>query len=358
MTENNVQSKPILKGAMLGAGQVAPYQLKAWQSIGGVEIAAIANRTISKAKSLAEQFGIDEQHVYGDYRELLEKEDIDFVDVATAPHVHREQVEACARYGLPVLCQKPFATSVGDAWKMIDACDREGVLLSINENWRWRSWYRQVKSHLDAGKIGVPRYSHISRHTNITLPGNGGELPELFKKQSYLLDMDKLILFEWGIHLIDVLRYFFGEIHSLYARMDKVAPVGRGEDRALVVMNFKKLTSVLDISWSTINGEAGNSQLEKVCIQGDGGTIKLSPHRGDILEIVTKTERVQQPAYQDSSEQAYQDSYTSAQRHFVECLRSGRRPETEGLDNIKTLIATFAAYESARENRVVEIQPL
>jgi predicted dehydrogenase len=343
---------------MFGAGQVAPYQLKAWKSIEGVEIVALANRTISKAKNLANEFSMDEKHVYSDYHELLEEENIDFVDVATAPHVHREQVEACAQHGLHVICQKPFAPSVEDAWKMIEACDREGVLLSINENWRWRSWYRKIKTLLDEGKIGKPRYARISRHTNITLPVSDDRLPELFRKQSYLIETDKLILYEWGIHLIDVLRYLFGDIQSLYARMDKVSPVGKGEDRAIVVLNFKKLTSVIDISWCSINGEAGNSQLEMVSIEGDGGTIKLLPNQGDTLEVVSGRERVQQPAFKGSPEKAYQNSYTAAQRHFVDCLRMGKKPETVDQDNIKTLMATFAAYESARENRVVEIKTL
>ena len=134
-----------------------------------------------------------------------------------------------------------------------------------------------------------------------------------------------------------------------------MTPVGKGEDRAIVVLNFQKLTSVIDISWSSINGEAGNSQLEMVTIEGDGGSIKLLPNQGDILEVVSGRERVQQSAFEGSPVQAYQDSYTAAQRHFVECLRTGKKPETVDQDNIKTLMATFAAYESAKENRVIEI---
>lgn len=344
-----------LRGALLGCGHVSPFHLRAWAQIEGVEIVALANRTIEKAQARAREFGIALEHVYSDHQELLEKETLDFVDIATAPDVHRQQVEAAAAYGHHILCQKPFAPDLEQAQAMIDACHRAGVLFSINENWRWRSWYREVKSLLDQGVIGQPRYARIARRMNLTLPVKG-ETPPLFVNQSYLLEMDKLILYEWGTHLIDVLRFFFGDPHSLYARMDKLSPLTRGEDRALVVLNFEHLTSLIDISWSTIDGEAGSSQLEQVMIEGDNGTLKLMPDGGDLLQLTSTEETWRRPAFNVTPEQAYQESYTAAQRHFIECLRQGRKPETVADDNLKTLKATLAAYQSAQENRVIPLE--
>lgn len=344
-----------LRGALLGCGHVSIYHLRAWAQIEGVEIVALANRTIDKAEARAREFGISMKHIYSDYRELFDKEAIDFVDIASAPHIHRVQVEAAAAYGRHILCQKPFAPNLEDAQAMIDACNRAGVLFSINENWRWRSWYREVKRLLDQGVIGQPRYARIARHTNLVLP-IAAETPALFINQSYLLETDMLILYEWGTHLIDVLRFFFGDPMSLYARMDKVSPFGQGEDRALVVLNFETMIGLIDISWSTINSEAGSSQLEQVTIEGDNGTIKLMPESGDLLEVTSRDESWQRPAFNITPAQAYQESYTATQRHFIECLREGRTPETVASDNLKTLQATLAAYQSAQENQVIQLE--
>jgi predicted dehydrogenase len=341
---------------MLGCGHICPFHLRAWAQIEGVEIVALANRTASKAEARAREFGIPLAHVYSDYRELLDNEPLDFVDIATAPHIHRQQVEAAAAHGLHVLCQKPFAPTLEDAQAMIAVCDRAGVLLSINENWRWRRWYREIKHLLNQEIVGRPRYARIARHSNATLPRLDGSLPPLFVNQAYTAEMDRLILYEWGIHLIDVLRFLFGEVTSIYARMDKVSPLGKGEDRALLVLEVGGVTALIDVSWATVDGEERFSQLEQVTIEGDEGTLELLPDQGDTLRITTRSETWRRPAFDVTPEEAYQASYTAAQRHFIQCLREGRSPETVASDNLKTLVATFAAYESAAKNQVIFLE--
>jgi len=280
-------SRP-LRGAVLGCGHISPFHLRAWARIEGVEIVALANRTLEKAQARAREFGVPLEHVYSDYRELVERERLDFVDIATAPHIHREQAESAARHGLPVLCQKPLAPSLEDARAMAAACAAAGVLLSVNENWRWRSWYRELKRLMLEGTIGRPRYARIARHRNETLPRPDGSLPELFVEQPYTLELDRLILFEWGIHLIDVLRFLFGEVRSVFARVDKVSPLVRGEDRAVVVLDLCGVTGVLDLSWATLDGEAAHSRLEHVTIEGDDGTLELLPGEEDLLQVRTR----------------------------------------------------------------------
>jgi predicted dehydrogenase len=344
-----------LRGALLGCGHIAPFHLRAWAEIEGVEIVALANRTIGRAEARAREFGIPLSHVYSDYRDLLENEQLDFVDIATAPDIHRRQVEAAAVHGLQVLCQKPFAPTLDDARAMIGACGRAGVLFSINENWRWRSWYRELKRLLDGGVVGRPHYIRIARHSNVTLPRPDGSLPPLFVNQSYTLEMDRLILYEWGIHLIDVLRFLLGEVTSVYARMERVSPVCKGEDRAHLTLEVGGVTGLIDISWATLDREERFSQLERVTLEGDAGTVHLLPDEDDTLQITTADGVGRWPAFDVSPEAAYQASYTAAQRHFIQCLREGQSPETEASDNLKTLAATFAAYESAAKNQVIHL---
>jgi predicted dehydrogenase len=342
-----------LRGAMLGCGHICPFHLRAWSQIEDVRIVALANRTVSKAQARAREFGIPISHVYSDYRELLDKEELDFVDVATAPHIHRQQVEAAAARGVHVLCQKPLAPSLEDAHMMMEACDRAGVLLSVNENWRWRSWYREIKRLLQQEALGRPRYVRIARHSNGTLPTADGALPRLFIDQAYTAEMEKLIVYEWGIHLIDVLRFLFGEVTSVYARMDKVSQLCNGEDRALLILEVEGVSALIDISWATVDEQKRFSQLEQVTIEGDAGTLHLLPDEGDVLQITIGSETRRRAALQSTPEEAYQASYTAAQRHFVDCLMEGRMPETVASDNVRTLAVTLAAYRSAAQNQVI-----
>jgi predicted dehydrogenase len=353
MVKFNPKSKNILRGALLGCGHVSPFHLKAWSRIPEVKIIALANRTFEKAENRAREFGISLDHVYSDYEELLDKEDLDFVDIATAPHIHRQQVEAAAQRGLHVLCQKPFAPTLEDAKAMIKICQQAKVLFSINENWRWRSWYREIKQMLDKDLIGLPCYIRFERHYSATLPLSDGSIPVVFRNQPYMQKMKHLIVYEWGVHLIDVLRFFFGEVNSVYARLEKVSNICAGEDRALITLDVGGVTCLIDISWATVPGDERISQLERVVIEGDKGTIELLPHQGDLLRLATKETCWEKPAFSSKPEEAYQESYNAAQQHFIECLINGINPETEASDNYKTLAATFAIYESSVKNQVV-----
>ncbi|RPI78385.1 MAG: gfo/Idh/MocA family oxidoreductase [Chloroflexi bacterium] len=346
----------IFRGALLGTGQISVYHLRAWSQINGVEIVALANRTKEKALARADEFGISPDHVYSDHVELLEREDLDFVDIATLPDVHRAQVEDAAAAGVNVLCQKPMAPSMEDAQAMMEACERAGVLFSINENWRWRTWYRDLKLLVEEGAVGKPKYIRIVRHTNLTVQRPGESLPEFFKDQPYMMNMEKLILYEWGIHLIDVLRFLFGEVNWVFARMDRTSQISIGEDRAYLTMDVGGVSCMIDISWGSIGMEKRFSQLEQVTLEGDQGSIELLPDVEDILRISNHEGSITRPAFTGTSDDAYQASYTAAQAHFIECLREGREPETAARDNIQTLQAMFAAYESAAENNVIHLQ--
>ncbi len=346
----------ILRGALLGCGSISKYHLKAWSQIDGVEIVALANRTIEKAQARAREFGVPLDHVYRDHRELIEREDLDFVDIATLPDIHRQQVEDAAARGVNVLCQKPMAPTLEDAHAMMEACDRAGVLFSINENWRWRTWYRELKRKIEQGAVGRPRYIGMVRHANLTVPLDQGKLPPMLKNQPYMMAMDRLILYEWGIHLIDVLRYLFGEVNWIFSRMDRTSPICAGEDRALLTLDVGGVNCLVDISWGSIGVDKRASQLERVTLEGDRGSIELLPDEEDVLRISNYEGSQTRPAFNGTPDEAYQASYTATQAHFAECLRKGLEPETVARDNIQTLGATFAAYESAAANKVVHLR--
>jgi len=137
--------------------------------------------------------------------------------------------------------------------------------------------------------------------------------------------------------------------------MGKVSPLCKGEDRAPFTLGGGGVTGLIDISWATVDRGERFSQLERVTLEGDAGTIHLLPDQEDMLQITAAGETQRRPAFDVTPEAAYQASYTAAQRHFIECLREGRSPETEASDNVKTLAAAFAAYESAAKNQVVTL---
>jgi predicted dehydrogenase len=76
-----------------------------------------------------------------------------------------------------------------------------------------------------------------------------------------------------------------------------------------------------------------------------------------LFRLSSRRESYEHPIYTTNSQDAYQASYTAAQRHFYECLRDGLQPETIASDNLKTLQAVQAAYQSADLGQAVSLEP-
>lgn len=348
-----------LRGALIGAGGVSAFHLYAWQRLPGAAIVAIADPQVERAQRQAAAHGIGPRHVYADLETLLQEEpSLDFVDITAPPESHVALVEQAAARGLPICCQKPFAPSLVEARQMMAAARQAGVVLHVHENWRWRPWYRLVKRLLDEGRIGRPVYARIFSHSGAWLPGTQHEPDHRFYRWS------RTILYDWGTHHVDVLRFLFGNIETVYARIAGLHPQMAADDRALVLLTFcddRRLTAVVDLSWSSFAAEGHTDRhahlLEAVRIEGEEGAIQfLSRAPGDELVRVTTAAGVEDvPAYTGAPFDAYRQSYVLALDHFVRALLAGVRTETDAADNYETLAATLAAYEAAERNQVVQV---
>ena len=115
---------PDLKFAVFGTGFWSLFQIPAWFEVGGVELVAAYNRTVSKAEVVAKRFNIP--RVYGDPEELLINEQLDFMDIITEVPGHAPLVNLAAKYKIPVICQKPMAPDLATAEQMVAVCQDAG----------------------------------------------------------------------------------------------------------------------------------------------------------------------------------------------------------------------------------------
>lgn len=336
-----------LRGALIGAGAISQHHLAAWVKIPQAEIIAICDPNRQHAEKRATDFGIPPDMVFDDPAKLLRTIPLDFVDIAASPEVHPELTMLAAAHHVHVNCQKPFALSLAAARHMMDVCQEAGVLLNINENWRWRTWYRTIRQLIREGKIGKPVYFRIFSHSSRYVYSNPAP--------RCLFDWKRVILLEIGVHHVDILRFLFGEPVSVTARTNDVSHALVGEDRAIVLLDFPDaVQAVLDLSWSSF-APAGYADrtthpIEDCRIEGDRGTLELvrDAQKGNFIRL-TNCEGVQeQPAHPGRTPaEAYLDSYVAAQDHFVDCLLTGKIPETAAADNFNTLAVVLAAYRSA-----------
>jgi len=145
-----------VSGDALGGQQVALLDgthIDAFKNHARVQVAAGSTRDAGRRERFEQRNpGVK---TYADWREMLAKEKLDIVGVATYADVHREITEACAAAGVKaVYCEKPITQRIADGEAMIEACRKAGTLLVVNHNRRFNPNYQKLRDLIAAGGIG------------------------------------------------------------------------------------------------------------------------------------------------------------------------------------------------------------
>lgn len=334
------------KFAVMGTGFWSHYQIPAWFEVGGVKLIAVYNRTVSKAEKVAQKFNVP--RVYGDPEELLQEEDLDFVDIITEVPAHAPLVFLAAKYKVPVICQKPMASDYKTAQKMVKACREAGIPFFIHENFRWQAPIRALKKVLDDGHIGHPFRARIQFvHALESF---------VWENQALLKKLERLILADVGSHLLDLARFFFGEAQSLYSQHYQSRDDIAGEDVASVMLRMGDVICNCEMSFSTKTEWAHFPEVF-IYVEGKKGTAELAPDYWVryTTDTGTHAQRHPPPRYEwaDPDYNVVHASMVPTHQDFLQALKMGQSPETSGEDNLNTMRLVHAAYESAERNQVI-----
>ena len=335
-----------LRVALLGCGFASEFHLKSWRMVPKVEVIAICDPDPKKLQARAQEFGIG--RTFTSVQDLMQGIEVDAYDVVTPPETHREVTEQLVSRGRPVLCQKPLAITLDDARAIVDLYAQRQVRLMVNENWRWRAWFQEIRRQVQQGAVGEPFYARLSIRSPAAVPTP--EHPETFliPRQPRLKAMPQLIILEFLVHHIDTMRFLFGEVDSVYVQTRSPVKTVVGETVVTMVLNQGPVLGVLDTSWASY-GYPTTTSADTLVVEGTGGSLFLNDDgRLTLSGASGRIERI--PV--DTTD-SYVRMYWGAINHFAECLRSGAPFQTNGPDNLKTLEIAFRAYESARENTVL-----
>ena len=338
-----------LKGVCIGAGYFSRFHCDAWRRIPEVELVACCDLDEERRRGIAAQFGIPRH--YADYRAMLERERPDFVDVITPPASHLEICSDAARRGIPIICQKPLATSYDDARQIVGAAEQAGVRFMVHENFRFQPWHREIKRLLDAGAIGDRLHSLAFR----TRMGDGWGPNAYLPRQPYFREYPRLLVFENGVHFIDTYRYLAGEISRVTAWHRRLNPVIKGEDCALVVFEFANgALGQWDANrYNETTARNPRYTFGEFLVEGAAGSIRLAADSRLTLQRLGEPE-VELP-YERADRNFAGDCCYYTQRHFVDRMLDGQPFETSGEEYLKTLAVQEAVYESAVQRTPVNL---
>ena len=327
-----------LRGAVYGCGMISAYHLRGWQRIPEVEIVALANRTVERAEERRRAFA-PEARVYRTLEEVLAQEDVDFVDILTPPDLHREHVLQAKAAGVHVICQKPLCATLADARALANEMAGYERLFAVHENHRYRPWFREVLKRHREGFFGEGLFVRLAQF-------DPQEPPEAYKLQA-----ERGVLLEYGTHLVDMARALLGEPRRVYARLQHANPHLRGESGAHVVFEHDGgATTAIDVAWKAVGtrqggalvtGTRGEAFYEGTMTRGEEARFRLFSGSDVVID----------EARRPSDD--YAESFYRFERACTDAMLAGTPPEQTAAENLRTLEATFAAYEAAERGEAV-----
>ncbi|MBI1930855.1 Gfo/Idh/MocA family oxidoreductase, partial [Candidatus Poribacteria bacterium] len=141
-----------------------------YRSLGSAKVVAGADINPASVDKFAAEFEVAGK--YTDFREMLEKENLDIVSVCTWPGTHAEATIAAAQAGVgAVLCEKPMAVSLGQADAMLEACEKSGTKLAIGHHSRFIASNTEARRLIATGAIGQPTLLHSRSGGGLTNNG-------------------------------------------------------------------------------------------------------------------------------------------------------------------------------------------
>ncbi|GLQ10525.1 NADH-dependent dehydrogenase [Devosia yakushimensis] len=261
---------PRLRLCTLGAGYFSQFHYRAWARIAEVELVGICDRNAAAAQKVAA--GFPQVRIYGDLATMLDVERPDLLDIIVPPAGHPDAIRAAAERGIAMICQKPFCGALGAAEAATALAERHETPLIVHENFRFQPWYEQLAQVLASGRLG-----QIYNATFRLRPGDGQGPDAYLDRQPYFRDMERLLIHETGIHLVDVFRSLFGEVEAVSARLRRLNSAIRGEDAALVTLEMSNGTlATLDANRLSDHA-ATNKRLTmgEMLIEAENGSISL-----------------------------------------------------------------------------------
>ena len=337
-----------VKIGLVGCGFFGRNHLQSWLELAsvGADLVAVCDLDKSKAAAWGKEFGIA---AYDDMDQMLQDADLDLVDIVTQVGSHRRLVEKALHSGTAAIVQKPFGLNLADCQEMADLSERTGVFLAVHENFRFQRSSRLIRTALEDGRIGQPNWGRIAFRTGY----------DIFAGQPYLRDEKRFIITDLGSHVLDLARYFFGEVERLTAETQTRLENVRGEDTATMLLRHTSgAVSVVECTYASFQ-KPDPFPSTLIEIEGTKGGLHLG---GDLIlhisgpdgDTTTSTD-VPVRAWAERPWHGVQESVYRTCEQILKSYQGNVAAETSASDNLKTYSLCEAAYTSAANSASVTL---
>ncbi len=320
-----------MKVLVVGAGSIGRRHIEVLKVTGRHEI-GICELDRDNADDAGQKYGISE--VYYDLEDAI-KAQFDAVVVCTPNAYHADASIAAMEAGCNVLVEKPIASSISDAWRMVMAAENTGRTLMVGYTLRVYPGLSEIKGLLNSGRLGKPISVRVNLNAAITLVLNKSDY-----RKSY--ETGGGIIYDYS-HEIDYLRYLFGEIKRYACFVDlQVKKELSCDDVAEIILQYESGT-IASIHMDYVLD--GGRTLDIVCENGRmhydfNGNLCTKPEKGDSQSISYRVDR--------------NEMFAKQFEMFERACRGEKVDYVTAQDGLKVLKICEDLYEANEKNIVGE----
>lgn len=320
--------------AIIGAGNMGNTHAKAYAEVTGATLVAVVDIVEEKAVALQEAYRISDH--YNDYRAVINRPDIDMVDVCVPTCSHPEITIAAAQAGKHVLCEKPMALSLAKAEAMRDAAQRAGVLLMLAFCRRYDNEWNKVRELIQRGELGRPV---VWRSLTAV---RGGKQPWFVQKEQ-----GGGPIIDAAVHNFDFARYIFGDVAKVAGSAMRFREDATAADTGSAIVSFVTGDDlVLTWTWGLPKGARGSSVNDMV---GPKGALFFGRKARPDFANLSPLEKGQGAIVIDRGVQGIEqfpymlnDMYRDEIQAFVDAIRQGRPSPVDagcGIESLRIALA-------------------
>jgi predicted dehydrogenase len=337
---------------LFGSGFVSEIHLESYaRFIPDAEVVAVCSRNPARVKAFAEKHRVPRH--YSNFERAIREVDCDVVDICLPNFLHAGVAIAAARAGRHVIVEKPLCLTLEEADAMIAACRDAKVHLMYAEQLCFAPKYERVRRLAAEGAFGrIYQLKQAEKHSG--------------PHSDWFYDVDQAgggVLMDMGCHAIGWFRWMLSNARakSVYASMGTVfhRHRTRGEDNAILIIEFENgVTAIAEDSWAKHGG-----MDDRIEVYGTEGVSYADLFIGNAA--LTYSEKGYGYAMEKAGstrgwtftvfEEVFNQGYPHELKHFIDCARGAAAPLQSGEDGKAVLEIIYAAYESARSGRKVEL---
>ncbi|MDQ1239808.1 MAG: hypothetical protein QG577_1994 [Thermodesulfobacteriota bacterium] len=373
----------MFKVGIVGCGLIGRKRagvVKADQECG---LTCAADVEIFKAGALVKEFGEDGK-AYKDWKEMLDKEKMDAVVVATSNKFLKKVTLWAAERGIHVLCEKPLGRDAWEAERMVKVAEENGVILKTGFNHRHHPGIFKAHEMVEQGEIGPIYFSRC-------IYGHGGRpgYEKEWRASKEICGGGELL--DQGVHVVDLFRWFMGDFEEAFGVTPTCFWDMEVEDNAFAVFRTNSgQVAQMHTSWTQwknrfvfevfgeagyliVDGLGGSYGVETLTVgkrplvlEGRGQrSPRLNTPKGTPVQLGREVRGQEEPESRcyaggaPSEERVVFDgvdvSWEEEWKEFTAAIREGREPLGSGRDGLEANRMIEAVYESAQEHRVAKI---